>query len=258
VPRVRGGQGDAERTLRLLWRRPGPGGRRGPRPALDLDAVVAAGVAAADAAAGADVSLREVGRRLGVTAMALYTYVPGKAELLDLMHDAVHAEADLPEPGGDWRAAVRSWAAGLLAVHVRHPWTLQISFARPVLGPHEQAVLESLAGVLRDGGLPPAVARAAVTALHHLVRGTAETVADARSAAAEGPDERRWWAARAASLAAVVPDHADRFPATAWLATDPSPVRTDDGTSWPEAAARAALDAGIGLLLDGLSADGGG
>ncbi|MGY1808332.1 TetR/AcrR family transcriptional regulator C-terminal domain-containing protein [Blastococcus sp. SYSU D00669] len=252
---VRGGQGDAETTLRLLWRRPGPGGRRGPRPALTLDDVVAAGIAAADATAGADVSLRQVGERLGVTAMALYTYVPGKAELLDLMHDAVHAEAELPGPGGDWRAAVRTWAAELVAVHVRHPWTLQLSFARPVLGPHEQAVLESLVRVLRAGGLPAASARPAVTALYHLVRGTAETVADARRAAAEGPDEQRWWSERAAALATVVPDHAERFPATAWLATAPAPVRPDDGTSWPEAAARHALDAGIDLLLSGLSAD---
>ncbi|MGY1605045.1 TetR/AcrR family transcriptional regulator C-terminal domain-containing protein [Geodermatophilus sp. SYSU D00815] len=256
MPGIRGGQGDAETTLRLLWRRPGPGARRGPRPALALDDVVAAGIAAADATAGADVSLRQVGERLGVTAMALYTYVAGKAELLDLMHDAVHAEAELPADGGDWHAAVHAWAGALLAVHVRHPWTLRISFARPVLGPHEQAVLEALVGILRDAGLAPAAARPAVTALYHLVRGTAETVADARLAAADGPDEQRWWAERAAALAAVVPDHAERFPATAWLATAPAPVRPDDGTPWPEAAARQALDAGIDLLLAGLSADG--
>ena len=33
--------------------------------------------------------MRAVAERLGVSAMTLYTYVPGKAELLDLMVDAL-------------------------------------------------------------------------------------------------------------------------------------------------------------------------
>jgi AcrR family transcriptional regulator len=97
---------------------------------------VAAAIAVADTDGLAGLSMRAVAERLGVTAMALYTYVPGKDELVDLMYDGAHAE--LParyDLGQGWRAAVTSWATHLVGFYVRHPWTLQVSFARPVLGP---------------------------------------------------------------------------------------------------------------------------
>ena len=45
--------------------------------------------------------MRRLAQSLGVGPMALYTYVPGKAELLDLMLDAVYAEM----PRAAWRGA---------------------------------------------------------------------------------------------------------------------------------------------------------
>jgi AcrR family transcriptional regulator len=36
--------------------------------------------------------MRNVAQALGVVPMTLYTYVPGKAELLDLMMDAAYAQ----------------------------------------------------------------------------------------------------------------------------------------------------------------------
>jgi AcrR family transcriptional regulator len=64
----------------------------GPKPALTVDAIVNAAIAVADADAMDGLSLRAVGERLGRTAMALYTYVPTKRELIDLMYDQAHAE----------------------------------------------------------------------------------------------------------------------------------------------------------------------
>ncbi len=89
------GQGDPRRTLSLLWRAEAPPPARtgpGPKPRLSVDAIVAAAVAIADEEGMDALSMRAVGDRLGRTAMALYTHVPGKSELLDLMYDAVHAE----------------------------------------------------------------------------------------------------------------------------------------------------------------------
>src|SRR5438045_4162211 len=89
------GQGDARRSMSLLWRTKEakggqPAGKRsapGPKPALSVDAIVDAGIALADAEGLSALSMRAVGARLGRTAMALYTYVPSKSELLDLMYD---------------------------------------------------------------------------------------------------------------------------------------------------------------------------
>ncbi|MDI1461631.1 TetR/AcrR family transcriptional regulator [Catellatospora sp. KI3] len=251
---VYGGQGDPARTMALLWRGGAPPGTRtapGPRPGLTVDAIVAAGIALADESGLGGLSMRAVGGRLGTSAMALYTYVPSKRELLDLMYDQAHADLPTGYPAAGPRAAVLAWAADLWDRYLRHPWLLQVSYARPVLGPHEQAVLETLLGILDAMGLPAAVRRTAVSALLHLVRGMAQTAAESRAAAgATGDADEQWWHARAAQLAQVAPDFAQRFPHSTALAQAPA----GDGGYDPVAAARAALTGGLDLLLDGLDA----
>ena len=81
------GAGEPSRTLALLWRDPGGGRRRGPGRSVTVDAVVEAGLALADAEGLTAVTMRGVAQRVGVSKMSVYTYVPGKAELLDLMVD---------------------------------------------------------------------------------------------------------------------------------------------------------------------------
>ena len=80
---------DLARTLSLLWRETEPP-RRGPRPRHSVDDVVEAAIAIADADGLDAVTMRAVAERLGISPMSLYTYVPGKAELLDLMLDAIY------------------------------------------------------------------------------------------------------------------------------------------------------------------------
>jgi AcrR family transcriptional regulator len=253
------GQGDPARSMALLWRLPaGTGTRRapGPRPGLTVDVIVAAAIAVADAHGTAGLSMRAVAERLGVTAMALYTYVPGKRELLDVMYDAAHAELpaeyDLDQ---GWRAAVTVWAEDLVAFYVRHPWVLEVSFARPVLGPHEQHVLEVVVGILRGTGLAATVLRRVIGVLFHLTRGSAQAIAEARRAATSGSDsEREWWAHRTAALSEVVPDFARRFPMSTWLASARSVYDPDGTTPYLEAEARQTLTAGLNVLLDGVEA----
>ena len=250
------GQGDPARSMALLWRTPGPRTGPGPKPGLSVDAIVAAAIAVADSDGLAALSMRAVAERLGVTAMALYTYVPGKNELLDLMYDGAHAEL----PGGydlsqGWRTAVTAWATDLVRCYVRHPWALQVSFARPVLGPNEQAVVEALARVLRQAGLPATVARRVVSLLFYVVRGTAQVVAESRlAAAAGGASEQAWWASRSAALRQVAPDFGRRFPDSAWLASAGAAHPQDDTAPYLEREAMEAFTVGLTVLLDGIQA----
>ena len=248
------GQGDPARSMALLWRTPGPRTGPGPRPGLDVDAIVTAAIAVADTDGLAGLSMRAVAERLGVTAMALYTYVPGKDELVDLMYDGAHAELPVRyDLGQGWRAAVTAWANDLLGCYLRHPWALQVSFARPVLGPNEQAVLEALARILRQAGLAAAVARRVVSLLFSVVRGTAQTVAESRQAAAAGgASEQAWWSSRAGALQQVAPDFARRFPDSVWLAGAGTTRRRDDATPYLEGEAMAAFGTGLTVLLDGI------
>jgi AcrR family transcriptional regulator len=250
------GQGDPTRSMALLWRTPGPRTGPGPKPGLNVDAIVGAAIAVADTDGLAGLSMRAVAERLGVTAMALYTYVPGKDELVDLMYDGAHAELSVGyDLGQGWRAAVTSWATDLVGCYVRHPWALQVSFARPVLGPNEQAVVEALARVLRQAGLPAAVARRVISLLFYVVRGTAQTVAESRQAAAAGgASEQTWWAGRVAALRQVAPDFARRFPDSVWLAGASTTRRRDEPTPYLEREALAAFSTGLTVLLDGIQA----
>jgi hypothetical protein len=184
--------------------------------------------------------------------------VPGKDELVDLMYDGAHAELPVRyDLGQGWRAAVTSWATDLVGCYLRHPWALQVSFARPVLGPNEQAVVEALARVLRQAGLPALVARRVVSLLFYVVRGTAQTVAESRLAAAAGDaSEQAWWSGRVAALRQMAPDFARRFPDSVWLAGASAGAarRRDDPTPYLEREAMEAFTVGLTVLLDGIEA----
>ena len=135
---------------------------------------------------------------------------------------------------GGWRERTIAWAEDLVALFVRHAWALRVSYARPVLGPNEQRVLESLVGVLRTTEQEPDRMRRVVGLLFYAVRGTALTIAEAREAeAASGIPEEDWWRTTSAALDESVPDFADRFPNTIWLLSQQSHLPTaDDGSMW--------------------------
>src|SRR5436190_5859938 len=128
------GGGDPSRSIALLWGVTGPG-RRGPKPSRSVDEVVAAAVAIADAEGLAALSIRRVADALGLSPMSLYTYVPSKAELVDLMLDRVAGEeaaADAPAPDGrNWRRQLEQLARGRWAMAQRHPWLMQVGMHRP-------------------------------------------------------------------------------------------------------------------------------
>ena len=89
------GRGDPKRTIELLWgirER----GARGPKPGLTVDRIVNAAIEIADAEGLEGLSMRRVAERLSVGTMSLYRYVPGKAELLDVMIDRISDETERP------------------------------------------------------------------------------------------------------------------------------------------------------------------
>ncbi|GAA2264648.1 MULTISPECIES: TetR/AcrR family transcriptional regulator [Kitasatospora] len=252
------GRGDAGRSMALLWRTTEPHRTAEPRrgAGLSVDLIVDAAIELADAEGMAALSMRAVGDRLGCTAMALYTHVANKNELLDLMHDRVLGELT-GEHGPDrgWRAAVTAWAGDACAFYLRHPWVLQVSQARPVLGPNEYGVLEAVVRILYATGLPAGVLRRLVGSLFHLVRATAQTIAESRQAAnATGVGDAEWWSARSAMLLEVAPDFAERFPTVVRLETEGAVQPVDDGTPYLEREARETFDIGLTILLDGVEA----
>jgi AcrR family transcriptional regulator len=146
------GTEQGRRIIELLWEPAASAPSRGPKPKLGLDDVVATGVSIADADGLARLSMRKVATRLGVGAMSLYTYVPGRDELLELMVNRVHAELTLPAEDLPWRVSVEQQVGERWRMYERHPWLLDLNMARMPVGPHVLDADEALyAAVFRAG-----------------------------------------------------------------------------------------------------------
>lgn len=86
--------------------------------------------------------------------MTLYTYVPGKAEFLDLMLDAAYQRLLLTDTTGrPWRERVTAIADENRAPYLRRPWASEMSTLRPPLGPGRMAKYEHELAALQGLGL---------------------------------------------------------------------------------------------------------
>ncbi|MEV4756800.1 TetR/AcrR family transcriptional regulator C-terminal domain-containing protein [Micromonospora sp. NPDC049559] len=175
-----------------------PGERLDPAgPALTLERVVRAAITLADRDGSAGLSMRRTAAELGVGAMSLYRYVPGKEELGGLMIDAVFGDRPLPEPGPPgWRAKLELSAWREWETYVEHPWVPHL-FAlttRPPIARQLMAYTDWRIRAFDDTGLDFATkvriaiavsvhAQSAAFLLAHerQARGTREQWVDARS-----------------------------------------------------------------------------
>jgi AcrR family transcriptional regulator len=187
------GAGDPKRIMELLWGGP-ERVRRGPKPKLTVDQIVEAAIAIADTEGLAALSMRRVAERLGVTAMSLYTYVPGKAEILDLMLDRVCGETAKPDdvPGG-WRARLELVARETWALYLRHPWLLHVATNRPVLGPNLIARYDYELRAVDGVGLTDIEMDLVVTMVNDYVHGAVRSALAAAALADSDTSDVEWW-----------------------------------------------------------------
>ena len=203
---------DPARSLALLWgdqTRPG-------RSGLTVRSIVRAAMELADAEGLEAAVMRRVAERLGVGTMSLYTHVPGKAELTDLMVDTalgeVYADVDLPsrQPGG-WRGALEFIAERNWDLHHRHPWLLEVLPGRPALGPNVSLKYEAELRPLDNIGLSDVEMDGVLTLVLTHVEGTArvrESMAQVERRS--GLTDEQWWTSTAPVLATVM--DGSRFP----------------------------------------------
>lgn len=185
---------DPRRSLALLWGQPGKPGRSG----LSIGWIVEAAIRLADAEGVGAVSMRRLAADLGVGTMALYTHVPGKDAMLDVMFDAVLGELyrDAPpkdRPGG-WQAGLRAVAEENWAHYKRHPWTLELG-PRPALGPNTIRKYDAELGPLDGIGLTFVEMNEALSLLLNHVTGVARIEWQLeQERRATGLSDAEWWA----------------------------------------------------------------
>ncbi|HXH81027.1 TetR family transcriptional regulator [Nocardioides sp.] len=133
------------------------------RQPLSRERIVDAAVEFIDAHGLPGLTMRRLGNELGVEAMALYRYVPGKEELLDAVVETLveRMERDddvLDSPRDGWQDFLVRLAHGVRRVALEHPKAFPLVASRPPEAPWLRPPLRSLdwvetflAGLIEEG-----------------------------------------------------------------------------------------------------------
>ena len=178
-------------------------------------------------------SMRRLGRELGVEGMALYTHVRHKSDLLDAVAERVLEELDTDfDRSARWQERVRRGALAWAELQAAHPRAFPLVY-RPDHGSHAVTQLtEELMDALRTGGFDERSAALAYQTIVLLIDGALL----GRGPATDKDLQQGW-----RRVARTIP--ADRYPRVAEVAPRAATL------TWREI-----IDTGLELLLAGLEA----
>ena len=126
------------------------------REPLTRDRIIEEALRIMDAEGLEAVSMRRLGRELGVEAMSLYNHVASKEDLLGGVEERVLAGFDVAAAEGDWIERLRAMARSFRALLREHPAlaTLITSHqGRPLTDPAALRPVEAVLDTLRGAGL---------------------------------------------------------------------------------------------------------
>ena len=156
------------------------------RPAgLDRDRILQAAISFIDEQGLASLTMRRLGASLGVEAMALYRYVPGREDLLDAVVDEVVETLWDDEDGDDvyigdhngWQDYLVRLAHGMRRIALAHPAVFPLIASRPPAAPwvrpplRSLRLVESFLGTLAEAGFSDQAAVAAYRAYSSFLLG---------------------------------------------------------------------------------------
>src|SRR3954447_48866 len=119
------------------------------RQPLGRGSIVAAAIAFIDEFGLPGLSMRRLGSILGVEAMSLYRYVPGRENLLDAVVESIieemrHDDDVLEVPRDGWQDFLQRLAHGVRTVALAHPKAFPLVASRPPEAPWLRPPLRSL------------------------------------------------------------------------------------------------------------------
>lgn len=128
--------------------------RRGPKPALTVEQIVATGIEFGDSQGFEAISLQRIAAHLGVTTNAMYRYVSSKDELIVLVAEKAWGRA--PEyiaaaPG--WRAGAAAWVRAQVDRYAERPWLLDVPIRGAPMTPNLLHWTETILRVMMPTGL---------------------------------------------------------------------------------------------------------
>jgi AcrR family transcriptional regulator len=116
---------------------------------LDRERILAAAVAFIDDQGLSGLTMRRLGSSLGVEAMSLYRYIPGRQELLDGVVDTIvnqmyDDEEILQFPQHGWQDFLQRLAHGVRRIALAHPKAFPLVASRPPEAPWLRPPLRNL------------------------------------------------------------------------------------------------------------------
>lgn len=234
--------------IELLWGLKEPP-KRGPRPALSVPDIARAGIELADAEGLEALSMQRLAKRLGVGTMSLYTYVPDKASLLEVMLDMIFEDVGAQDTVDDWRMVLERTAYAIRAAYYQHPWALHVVVTGPPIGPNHLTFMESALEAMSGSGLTDNEMLESVLLISGYVRGSANLSSGTvwSEASSQTNDEEFDERYAAAFRKAIDPA---RFPLTSKLmlsTVHPAPDSAQDGYDL-------GFRFGLERILDGIEA----
>ena len=244
---------DPGRSMRLLWRiERAP--KRGPKQRLTTDEIVTAAVDLADREGFAAISMRRVAERLGVGAMTLYTYVPAKSDLLDLMYDRVIGDYSVSFPeDADWRDRLELIARAQWDLYREHRWIGHMPWTRVPLGPNILDDYEKSAAAIAGIGLSGKEMTEVLTLVASYVRGAARLATEAQTLpVVTAMDDEAWWSDVGGVLESVWDPV--RFPTLSSPEMSQAWEQAEDEGGYFLTEALASFEFGLARVLDGVEA----
>lgn len=147
--------------------------RQRPSSPLNRDAILDAASALIEREGPDALTMRRLGARLGVEAMAIYHHFASRDELLVAIGDRLLEPLQDLRLGQDWREACRRFARALRSVAVAKPSTFRLLGLQPFDTPVSLRPVERLVGALVDDGFRPRDALAIYRAIVSYARGYA-------------------------------------------------------------------------------------
>lgn len=181
------------------------------------------------------VTMRELGRRLGIEAASLYNHVTGKDDVLDALVERAITLIEVPDDDVEWKEAMRRRAVSARTVFARHPWAAGLIDSRARTGATSLAYVDRNLGVLIRAGFSPAMAAKALLIVDSYIYGferqQSNLDVETNDASTEAAQEIR----------DAIP--AGAFPNAMLVATQYAETPFDLDS---------AFEFGLGLILDGL------
>lgn len=149
---------------------------------LSRDLIVRTAIAFIEEFGLPELTMRRLGQTLGVEAMSLYRYVPGREDLLDAVVERIIAEMRddpdvLDDPDHGWQDFLQRLAHGVRRMALAHPKCFPLVASRPAAAPWLRPPLRSLDWVetflrgLTDAGFTDDAAVAAYRAFTSFLLG---------------------------------------------------------------------------------------